>query len=327
IEATIREKQAKLKMLEAGARPEEIALAQQAVSTAKTRQEEARKRYDEARRLREERLTRAQATEQKVREQLRYAEQSLNRLRPLLDKEFISQKDFQDAQMEVSVRRMELEEAQATLHMVLADGLSAFSQETALAGAERKEAESRLRLLLAGSRPEEIEATQAEIASLVAQQRHLQHKLERVWIRSPHAGVITTPKMKEKIGQQVQKGDLIAEVHELKTVMAEISVPEGEIADVAVGQPIALKARAYPGLTFTGTVTEIAPAVLEPKEESSAPTSIRAIRVLTQIDNTQGFLKSRMTGYGKISCGEQPLINLMTRRIFRYLRVEFWSWW
>jgi hypothetical protein len=34
-----------------------------------------------------------------------------------------------------------------------------------------------------------------------------------------------------------------------------------------------------------------------------------------------------MTGKAKIVCGRRSLFNLMTRRLARAVRVEFWSWW
>jgi hypothetical protein len=34
-----------------------------------------------------------------------------------------------------------------------------------------------------------------------------------------------------------------------------------------------------------------------------------------------------MTGNAKIYCGKRSVIDLVTRRVVHYLRVEFWSWW
>jgi len=34
-----------------------------------------------------------------------------------------------------------------------------------------------------------------------------------------------------------------------------------------------------------------------------------------------------MTGNAKISCGQRRIVELLTRRLARYIRVEFWSWW
>ncbi len=47
----------------------------------------------------------------------------------------------------------------------------------------------------------------------------------------------------------------------------------------------------------------------------------------TEIDNAALLLKSQMTGNAKIYGGERRLFDLMTRRLARYIRVEFWSWW
>ena len=129
--------------------------------------------------------------------------------------------------------------------------------------------------------------------------------------------------MKEKIGQLVSKGDLIAEVHDLNIIEAEIAVPEQEIADVQVGQRVVLKARAYPTESFEGTVTAIAPAAVRPDKALDQ----KIIRVITKIDNTSLLLKSQMSGNAKIYSDKRSITELMTRRLVRYLRVEFWSWW
>ena len=172
-------------------------------------------------------------------------------------------------------------------------------------------------------RPEEVEATEAEVARLETQRGYLEEQLHRLRVASPIAGVITTPKLEEKIGQHVKKGDLIAEVHELKTVRAEIAVPEKEIGEVKVGQPVFLKARAFPEAGFSGTVTSIAPAAVKVEEAWRG----KVVRVTTAIDNPDLLLRPEMTGNAKIRCGERRIFDLVTRRLARYLRVEFWSWW
>ena len=145
-------------------------------------------------------------------------------------------------------------------------------------------------------------------------------------VMSPISGVITTPKLRERIGQLVPKGELIATVHELKTVTAEIVSPESEIGDVKVGQRVTLKARSYPGESFEGKVTSIAPIATR---EDPAPggLGLRNVLVSCRIDNSALLLKSEMSGRAKIYCGQRRILDLMTRRFTRYIRVEFWSWW
>ena len=141
-------------------------------------------------------------------------------------------------------------------------------------------------------------------------------------IISPIAGVVTTPKTSELVGQLVEKGDLIVEVHQNKQVIAEIIVSEKDIADIEIDDNVVLKARAYPDREFTGKVTAIAP-----KMDESRVLGEKVIRVTTEIENNNLWLKTEMTGQGKIYCGERTIINIMSRRLKRFFKVEFWSWW
>ncbi len=262
VEAEIAEMRAKLRLLQAGPRREEIEVARTQMA--------------------------------KAQERVKYARQKLDALQGLLEDKAISRLQLQEAEEQVAVRGKEVEEARG-----------------------------RLKVLLAGSRPEEIEATEAAIARLQAQRRYLDEQLQRVRIVSPISGVVTTPKLKEKIGEFVNKGDLIAEVHELKTVTAEIPISEKDIAEVKVGAQVFLKARAYPDQSFYGPVTAIAPAATKQDEWQAAKT----ILVSSEIDNASLFLKPQMTGNAKVLCGKRRILDLMTRRFTRYIRVEFWSWW
>ena len=53
----------------------------------------------------------------------------------------------------------------------------------------------------------------------------------------------------------------------------------------------------------------------------------RTVTVTTALDNPSLLLKPQMIGHAKLHCGPRPIGELLTRRIARYLRVEFWSWW
>jgi multidrug resistance efflux pump len=323
IEAEIAEKRAKLKGLEAGPRREEIEVASKAVETAKTRQDYVRKQIEEAERLHTERLSKAKTTIEKAEERLKYARHYLDIFKTLWEEKAISRKQIEEAEEGVAVRQKELEEAQAERKIVLADVLAEVRKALAVAEKEREEAEGKLTVVLAGSRPEDIEATQAEVARLTSQRGYLEDQLQLLKVVSPISGVITTAKLKEKIGQHVRKGDLIAQVHELKTVRVEIPISEREIADVKLGHRVVLKARAYPGNSFSGKVTAIAPVAAKEDEGRGGKT----ILVTTQIDNSSLLLKPEMTGNAKISSGKRSIFDLLTRRLARYIRVEFWSWW
>jgi hypothetical protein len=84
-----------------------------------------------------------------------------------------------------------------------------------------------------------------------------------------------------------------------------------------------LKARAYPHRSFEGVVKSLAPIATT----ATAPHEQTTVRVITQIENSSLLLKPEMTGNAKIYCGEQRLLDIVSRRLIRFVKVEFWSWW
>jgi putative peptide zinc metalloprotease protein len=181
-------------------------------------------------------------------------------------------------------------------------------------------------LLLAGTRPEEIAAMEAGLNSRKAHQDYLQGQLKLLTVTSPVTGIVATHRIKEELGQHVQKGDLIAAVDELNMVVAEIAVSEKDIFAVKVGQKVLLKARALPQTSFEGTVTSIAPVGSVPKENEN-PQAPRTVLVMTQLENPSLQLYPQMSGRAKIYCADDNALHLLFRRFIRYFRVEFWSWW
>jgi putative peptide zinc metalloprotease protein len=329
VEGQSNETRARLKMLRAGPRPEELRLVRQNIETAETRLEYARRRYGEAEQMQAARLAQARADVATAEERLRYARNDLERFQALFAAELISRRTLEEAQERAGVREKELVAARAELTTVSAGDLGStgdlagFGKELAVAQKEVEEARGRFRLLEAGSRPEEIEGAEATLARLGSQRSHLEEQLRLVGVRSAVGGVVTTPKPREKVGQYVKKGDLIVEVYEFATVRAEIAVPEREIGDVEVGQPVVVKARAFPERGFQGRVTAIAPAAVKEEEGWRG----KVFRVTTALENPDLLLRPEMTGTAKVYCGQRRLFDALTRRLARYLRVEFWSWW
>lgn len=172
-------------------------------------------------------------------------------------------------------------------------------------------------------RRKELKETEAELARLKGRRAHLVKQQDLLKVTSPIRGVVTTPKPENMIGQYIQQGDMLVEIYQNHKVRAEIYVSEKDISDVKIGQDVLLKVRAYPGKEFTGKVTYIAPMV---EEVENSPVG-KAVRVHTEIDNETALLKKEMTGYAKIFCGEYQIYELLMRKIVRFFKVEFWSWW
>jgi HlyD family secretion protein len=255
------EKEAQLRLLRAGPRREEIALARLAVAKAE--------------------------------ERLRYAQTEAERARGLAAKEFVSRAELERAEERLAVLAKELEQERG-----------------------------RLKVIEAGNRPEAIAAMAQEVARAEAERQRLEGEIARLVLTAPHAGVVTTPRVWEKLGEYVKPGDLVAEVHTVDHLTAEIRVSERDIGEVQLGQRTSLRLRAYPNRTFLGTVTRIAPAAAD-----SGWRAEREVRVEVDLPNTDNVLRPKMTGYARIHAGDRRAIEVLTRRFRRFIRVEFWSWW
>ena len=226
--------------------------------------------------------------------------------------------------------------------------LQAAQDQLAASRHDRDDARGRLAMLYARIRPEDLESARAKLAALEHQQRFLAGEVRALTVVSPADGIVATPsrQLRDMRGQLVTQGALIAKVYDFSTVRAQLIVSEKEIADVRVGQPVALRARAYPDIAFRGTVTAVAiegtpqsgsqttvggtPSGSSSSTSTSASSSAgspRTFVVTTQIDNHDLLLKPGMTGQGKIYAGERRIVGLITRRLARTFKVEFWSWW
>jgi putative peptide zinc metalloprotease protein len=322
VEAEIVERQARLKMLRAGATPAETQLARNELETALTRQRQLEHQFDEASRMQASRRSRAESSMTAAETRLQYDQRDLERSRELFRVGLISRTQLDRSEEQVRLRERELDGSRADVAILVSDNLSQLAGELAVAKKAVEETNSKLRVLLEGSRAEVIESVEAEIVRLKVRRRQLTSDLELATISSATAGVIVTPRLKEKRGARVEKGDLIAQVHELERVVPEIIVSEKEIGDVAPGSHVILKARAYPEMSFSGTVRAVAPAATE----ADGPER-RVFRVIVQMDRKNDLLRPAMTGNAKIYCGKRPIFHLLTRRIARYVRVESWSWW
>lgn len=209
------------------------------------------------------------------------------------------------------------------VHKLAADQVASQEQvdeaDRDLAVKERDLAEetARLNLLLAGTRPEEISAKEAEVRNVEADQTFVATELERVVIRSPIDGIITTHRFRERLNEGVKLGDTVCEVVNPKTMRADILVPERELDVVADGQPVTLKVHAYPQRPFKGEVKFVAAAA------ESDPDGGKVVRVVSNIDNSESLLREDMTGYGEIRSGTRSILQLALRRVIRWVRVRF----
>jgi len=212
--------------------------------------------------------------------QLDLASQNLSRTNEMMEKKVIARKMWEDAYADSVVRASRLKAAQSDLD-----------------------------LLLAGARPEEIRAKQAEVDRLKGQIGFHKKQQDAYDIKSTINGVVLS----------VDTGETVCEIAELDTLKAIIMLSEKELADIKLDQKVKFKVRSYPSMSFYGTIFRIGKKIIEQGDK-------RVFMVECRIPNSEHILKPGMTGVANIYCGKRKLSSLIYRKFFRTIRTEFWDW-
>lgn len=218
-EAKVAQAKARLAEMRSGNRPEEIAQSEAKLNQAEARVAEAQAQFD----LANERVQRNQS---------------------LVEQGAISQDDMDAVINQAEVARATLEQSQASL----------------------REAQRSLELMQSGNRVEDIAEAQAQLAEAEANQRAVEVEMADTYIRAPFDGIITqkyanegafvTPTTSASDASSATSTAIVALARGLE-VLAE--VPEVDIDQLKVGQPVEVVADAYPGQVFQGKVRLIAP--------------------------------------------------------------------
>ncbi|MDD5542658.1 MAG: HlyD family efflux transporter periplasmic adaptor subunit [Acidobacteriia bacterium] len=286
-EAAISEAQAQLQLMLAGASKEDIALAQAQVKRAEVS------------------VLKAESQIPIAKEQVDFAKRNYERSKKMFDEKLLASVSFDEANRDLNIRSRELDEV---------------TRDVEEKKQQYQESQRSLARVSAGPRPEEVAAKRAEIDGLTSQKQLLETESAYTAIRSPIDGVITTHFLKQKEKAFLQQGDIICSVANTAKIITEIPVPEKEVGDVKIGFPVRLKANAYPRKDFEGRVTQISNIADQPDN------NFKVLYVRSEINNPDLLLKPEMTGYAKIYCGKRTLGDLVTRRMVRFVRTEFWSW-
>jgi HlyD family secretion protein len=150
--------------------------------------------------------------------------------------------------------------------------------------------------------------TQAQVEQAQASLKQLEEQLSYTTITSPIDGVV--------LSRDVQMGDAVSSILVLGStatlvmtlgdtheVYVKGKVDESDISKVYLGQAARIKVQSFPGRTFAGRVTKIAPLGVEKD-------NVTTFEVQISIDNATGELKANMTANAEIVLEEHK--NVLT---------------
>jgi multidrug resistance efflux pump len=316
--AEVAEARAQLRILTKGARPEELRKQRERVQRARRWADQGRLDLDRARRVDAAKLDSIEKLIAQHQAELEHATARLGRGQRLADRLQISQDELGDLTLKAEVFRRQGEQVQAQKAAHLAQGI--LEAETELGRREHELADqtAALALLEAGPRPEEVEAQEARLARLLEEVRHLDGLRERLLVRSPGPGQVTTTRLREQVGHFYREGDPILVVQELDRLEAEISIAEQDVRKVQPGQPVTLKARLLPFQTLATTVDRIAVTASHGDTQSTITVVCRLTSPSAQ------RLSPGMSGHARIRRGSATIGKILVERALALLRTEVW---
>ena len=262
-----------------------------------------------------------------VKLQIELAEMVLIKTEELNKKGAVAGSQLLVEKSQLAVLRSQLAETESLYASKKADGVRLSTSELARRQQQLSDAEAELSLLKLGSRPEEIEAERSRYRKLDEEFNFLKQQREQLVVRSTASGIVSAPRLREKVGQFVPRGSPLCRIDQPGRPHVELFLSEDEASVVKIGQKVRLKARSLPFDTILGIVERISPATARPLDTIAAPQNASARQSLVihcLVDNSENRLRSGMTGFGRISCGQQSLGTVMLSRIYKYVRTEFW---
>ncbi len=229
----------------------------------------------------------------------------------------ISPQEYGDKARDHQITKAKCEQTRAEKASL--ESLGTIEAETELSRRETGLAEekSKLKMLEIGTRPEEIMAAEAQLARLQVELNYLKSTEEKLPLLSPLAGVVITPRLKQKVGQYFVQGELICEVEDQSSLEVEITLPDQEAAPVRAGQVVYLKARAIPFEIFKADVKRVASRGVTGELQNT-------FKVYAAVREPADDLRSGMSGYARIYCESCPVGQFILKRALHLLRTEVW---
>lgn len=321
--AEVREAEAELELLQAGPRSEEIALQQERVQRARKWLDSAKRQLANSETALQEELAQLDEEIDQAKMEIDFAEASLARSEQLRNQRAMSEHEHQEAEKKYRVAKSLWRQAQSERRAREAAGVIPAEEKVVQYEKELAEAEAAYAVMELGTRVEEVEAARARLDRLGEDLGYLQQLQERLEIRSPVGGVVTTARLREMQGQYFPEGELLCEVEELSELEIEITLAEQDVSRIRSGQSVGIKPRSMPFEMIEARLDRIAPrAVVAESGETQSHVS-----VYCRVENGEHLnrkLRSNMTGYARIYGDRRPVGDMLFDRATRFLRTEFW---
>lgn len=185
--------------------------------------------------------------------------------------------------------------------------------EADLAIAERRAAEASQR-----HDPVEAQRWSLEAKNLAGWMAYARSEERDQRLTAPVTGSILTPRIEERVGEHLERGDVLCQVARLDPAHVEVQISEEEVGQIRVGKGARVKVLSYPTRQFRGRILSVAPEGVAP------PGKPASFTVTVECANPELELLAGMTGRAKLEAGSSPLLWNLLRPLGRAIRMNFW---
>ena len=147
----------------------------------------------------------------------------------------------------------------------------------------------------------------ATLDNATAQVAAQQTLIDKKRIRAPFAGRLGIRRV--DLGEYLPPGAPIVPLEALEPIYADFSLPERELAQVAVGQTVKVRVQPFPDQTFTGRITAIEPGV---------DTGTRSLRLRATLPNRDEKLRPGLFAEVRLVLGRENEVLTIPRTAVTY---------
>ncbi len=135
----------------------------------------------------------------------------------------------------------------------------------------------------------------------------LESRIKNLDIKSPEAGIVVSGDLERTEGAPVKAGQAMYEIAPLNRMIVEIEVRDEDVANVAVGQKVAVKLDAYSGTVWKGTIDKI-----HPRSEIRDSNNVFIAEI--RLDQGGEVLRPGMKGAATITTSSHTLLWILLHK-------------
>jgi putative peptide zinc metalloprotease protein len=174
----------------------------------------------------------------------------------------------------------------------------------------------------------DLGATRFQREQLLRQAAELNDRVARLDVTAPIRGVVLTPRVQDRLGQQIEAGDQLVEIGDLSTMRARVYLPEFAVRKARAGTTASLLLDSSFG-TVQGEVSAIAPVSHDIAEGLMPKALYKGIAapifyVATVEVPNDGTLKAGATGSAKVFVQRRSLAVMLTEPVWDFIWRKVW---